>query len=167
MSVLGNQTAVNAFVDFYVSAGETGATGDDLFIVPDVSGAATVVVGNLDTITSFNLPLNKYSPDDNFLFNATVELTSISYSTPPTSKTINLYAVFVTGGTTYAVVRPVYLTSSLTAVSVTLPTLVANTGQGTAVEITLRNDLTEDISFNYNITDISFVRANSGGVASF
>lgn len=167
MSVLGNQTALNQYVDFFVSAGETGATGDDLFIVPDVSGTAfTIVTGENEPLSTINLPPNLYSAPDNFFFNATVEITSISYSTPPASGYIVVLAGLANDEASYSSLNSVYLTSSLTAVTVTLTTLVANKGSGTEVAIVVSNTLAENITFNYNITDISFVRVNSGGTAT-
>lgn len=171
MSILTNQTAVNTVIDFFGNGGEF-ANSSALFLKPNQTPINAYSIPNNGVAQPISAGLSvpsAFSPQDNFIFSATFNITNIAYPTTPSSGAG--YVVFQISYNNSSKIfnssTPLYLnyTSYNNTAKVSVVTLIANTGIPVAggVNISLVNNTNSTVTFNYTVTNITFQKVNSGG----
>jgi len=169
MALLTNQTLVNKTISFFEDEGEGGFGGDALLTTPLITDVGLVIASGGGLVTVINPipvpPDDTYSPADNFILSATLNLSSITYATTALGL-LTFQLVYNTddGATEYSSFTPIFISNLITDVELTLTAVVANTGfESSDLRLYVRNNTGSSITLDYALSNIYFLKLSTGG----
>jgi len=166
MSILTNQTSINPTASFFALAGSGGGGNTApiiTYILNPSDEPVSFPIGEVVQVASFPIP-DQYNAEDNFTFYCGFQLSTI---TPEATFNgyVNVSLDYSSSSGTYSTRAPIFLVDGITAVNITLPPFIANTGnEYSTFTINVVNNTSEVFTANYNFFSTYFLKLSSGGV---
>jgi len=166
MSILTNQTSINPTESFFALAGSGGGGNTAPIITYTLDPSEQPVsfpIGETVQVATFPIP-DQYNAEDNFTFYCGFQLLDIA-PLGSFGGYVNVSIDYSSSSGNYTTRAPIFLIDGITAVNITLPPFIANTGNEYSLfTINVINNTSQVFDANYNFFQTFFLKLSSGGV---
>jgi hypothetical protein len=171
MSILINESYANPTTPLWASSTGGGGGSDNgpmRAYILDAGFEIEVPANTTFQLATFPIPA-EFNAEDNFLFNVSLGISNIAYGDTVAPNNVSISITFSSdnayGTVEYASYTEILLTNGITSSLRSINGLLANAGTNRSLmTITLLNQLTETINFNYSFNNCWFQKVSAGDI---